>query len=733
MKSDTMKLSRPRGSSFGGETVPLFPPLHVNEAGKTDVRAPPRNKMALYEQFTVPYNRCMSSNEVAVAPKQHGTSECHYAYVSYTVPATLASAADNFNREVHTNAKSSSSIGSLSVCSAVVNVDEAQRVHTQERAEDTSPSFASKFGTKPEREWSSDKTLSKDKANYVNEACGIGLPRHNIHQRLESFHKFDDGSAGGTFKTESLNVKEGWNEEATSNCEGLASVGSQPQIGEMELKGNTDTLKYEGFNQLKSNDQYADCQPSLENIAEPLQKPGVVSQGDAPLIDNVADAKTPIDGASPCEKMTSPMVLLASIKPKNVMHAVGQKLFWKARKAILRQQEVFSNQVFELHKLIRVQKLLAKMPTTLMNEHTHFGAASDKVGCGYPPHKGHSHDQGDLADRREGTVVPFKKSGGRTRGSKRLRRFVPLEESEGVGAGVRTKKPFHNSMWHQDLTTASLCQPRQSLSSDGMSAWGYPMAPINRPLICPLGAASFPFGSAYGGVYVVGSNPPPRTPFTFPCYGQKPEQTTAVCPNNQWPSTTYHTPFLGPVVNDWFAMNHHAQVSLASGSEKAGPTNSAPSINMKAEASTHSAQPAVVPCAQQQLGTGHSTRLRATKSFGSYATASAAIPPNSLPRKPGSGYVGGQAKGVKERGQLATSSGRNRQYGMDVDYSIGENALNLFPLQPSTRTGGHSEGSVPRPDEDSQGRVIKAVPRSALAASESAAGILLSIQRERQL
>jgi hypothetical protein len=40
---------------------PLFPRLHVSDAGKGGgPRAPPRNKMALYEQFTVPSNRFSS-------------------------------------------------------------------------------------------------------------------------------------------------------------------------------------------------------------------------------------------------------------------------------------------------------------------------------------------------------------------------------------------------------------------------------------------------------------------------------------------------------------------------------------------------------------------------------------------------------------------------------------------------------------------------------------------------
>lgn len=41
----------------------------------------------------------------------------------------------------------------------------------------------------------------------------------------------------------------------------------------------------------------------------------------------------------------------------------GQQELWKAQKAIIRQQKVFSRQVFELHRVIEVQRLLAKLPS----------------------------------------------------------------------------------------------------------------------------------------------------------------------------------------------------------------------------------------------------------------------------------------------------------------------------------------------------------------------------------
>lgn len=40
---------------------PMFPRLHVNDTERGGPRAPPRNKMAIYEQFSIPSQRFNSS------------------------------------------------------------------------------------------------------------------------------------------------------------------------------------------------------------------------------------------------------------------------------------------------------------------------------------------------------------------------------------------------------------------------------------------------------------------------------------------------------------------------------------------------------------------------------------------------------------------------------------------------------------------------------------------------
>lgn len=46
-----------RGNDDEKMMGPLFPRLHVGDTEKGGPRAPPRNKMALYEQFSIPSQR----------------------------------------------------------------------------------------------------------------------------------------------------------------------------------------------------------------------------------------------------------------------------------------------------------------------------------------------------------------------------------------------------------------------------------------------------------------------------------------------------------------------------------------------------------------------------------------------------------------------------------------------------------------------------------------------------
>ncbi|MED6198713.1 hypothetical protein PIB30_069155 [Stylosanthes scabra] len=56
------------------------------------------------------------------------------------------------------------------------------------------------------------------------------------------------------------------------------------------------------------------------------------------------------------------------ISPNDVLGVIGENRFWKARTTMINQQRIFIMQVFELHRLIEVQKLIARSPYLLLED-----------------------------------------------------------------------------------------------------------------------------------------------------------------------------------------------------------------------------------------------------------------------------------------------------------------------------------------------------------------------------
>ncbi|PKI47582.1 hypothetical protein CRG98_032023 [Punica granatum] len=76
------------------ESPVMFPRLHVNDREKGGPRAPPRNKMALYEQFSIPLPPQRSICGESASSTSNGGGGLHnYTYMpSYNFPATSGSA-----------------------------------------------------------------------------------------------------------------------------------------------------------------------------------------------------------------------------------------------------------------------------------------------------------------------------------------------------------------------------------------------------------------------------------------------------------------------------------------------------------------------------------------------------------------------------------------------------------------------------------------------------------------
>ncbi|XP_010466370.1 PREDICTED: protein HEADING DATE 3B-like [Camelina sativa] len=74
--------------------------------------------------------------------------------------------------------------------------------------------------------------------------------------------------------------------------------------------------------------------------------------------------KTLPQDVSDCSAIDSLSGLSAS--SYDVARVIGEKRFWKMRTFMINQQKIFAGQVFELHRLIKVQKMVAKSPNLLL-------------------------------------------------------------------------------------------------------------------------------------------------------------------------------------------------------------------------------------------------------------------------------------------------------------------------------------------------------------------------------
>lgn len=80
-----MKRGRDEEKSMG----PMFPRLNVNDTEKGGPRAPPRNKMALYEQLSIPSQRFNSAPLLVNPNNSNNSNLLSSSQVSYTVKSLL--------------------------------------------------------------------------------------------------------------------------------------------------------------------------------------------------------------------------------------------------------------------------------------------------------------------------------------------------------------------------------------------------------------------------------------------------------------------------------------------------------------------------------------------------------------------------------------------------------------------------------------------------------------------
>ncbi|KAF8671023.1 hypothetical protein HU200_050302 [Digitaria exilis] len=410
---------------------PLFPRLHVSDAGKGGgPRAPPRNKMALYEQFTVPSSRFSSSARPAGGSLVPSTSASQvYSYdrplfkpfdVPSNEPARSSEKLKGNSIDGHSNStrresgrmsshtKNNNVYASKSIaeCTSqhrvgniiknssekkVGNNDEFMvpsicsprfpRYSTQEHAgvQDKSKSLSAtnphkscpamprstaecysavnrhldRIDESDMRSTSSQKAKEKElvrgsknveigersssvlasKGNFKNKdakACQMGNNVSNSYENPHLRNKRRQPTSMNGSSMEAKNPTTIRNTLSCKPCTDLSNSNQNPNLPERSLR-EAGVKRKQGYHDIEENDDLSDssveCMPGWE------------------------------------------------VSPDEIVGAIGSKHFWKARRAIQNQQRVFAVQVFELHKLIKVQKLIAASPHLLIEGDPVLGSA----------------------------------------------------------------------------------------------------------------------------------------------------------------------------------------------------------------------------------------------------------------------------------------------------------------------------------------------------------------------
>ncbi|CAA6666121.1 unnamed protein product [Spirodela intermedia] len=218
-----------RGREDENVAGPLFPRLHVNDAGKGGLRAPPRNKMALYEIFSIPSHMLKSDSPSSAPDSLVPSASLNQMWKHW--PTSMVS-----------------------------------------------------------WEYQGAEGAGKE-SNGRTGFCSRELPGNSL---------MEPGAGEGLDRTGSVED---------------ADVLPSPSSGDSDKE-------------------------ALEGSGADDEDSGT-SMGSVPGID---------------------------ISPDDVVDLIGAKHFWKMRRAIANQQRVFGIQVFELHKLIKVQKLLSVSPHVLLED-----------------------------------------------------------------------------------------------------------------------------------------------------------------------------------------------------------------------------------------------------------------------------------------------------------------------------------------------------------------------------
>ncbi|XP_047162902.1 protein EARLY FLOWERING 3-like [Vigna umbellata] len=701
-----------RGNDDEKVAGPMFPRLHVNDAEKGGPRAPPRNKMALYEQLSVPSQRFNprllplkpnSSSNLAAPPTSSTQGSEHGR--SYGYPVRLPSQTPAHRAESYISRQSD---GSRSNTSSVqlerrkraddddVHAYICSRIgHSNDKAinrKKFTPLGGSNFRSVSvqndgERDPAQFGSLPVDMRKHVR--SGNETHPHVSSSRQQPKMSVKNKSSGEVIDSLVMQAKVIPNLE-DQDCS-VPSIGrlhqdgaclqqecvAGPQSGDVDLLNSTRDMDngnalvpkscfHSAVNQTCPVEVTDDVDVEYHDVGTegPLQKGNFDESGDVSKISMVTNLSSLI------------------VSPDDVVGVLGQKHFWKARRKIANQQRVFAVQVFELHRLIKVQQLIASSPDVLLEDGAFLGkfplegSTPKTISLQVvvdpkqqtPKQKNNSEKQNLKTECSAENAVEKKTSFSSPKNGSHITNHTPfsgIPHQADVASDNRTSPwSFNQSPQHQWLI------PVMS-PSEGLVYKPYPGPAFTRTN--PAGCGG-PFGQAPLGATFM--NPASQFPASH--------QVVGVSPFVSLPNHTHFSPYGMPVVNQAASGSavEHVNQFAGQGSHGQNGHSSVEGANFNTQ---HNQSSSNLPV-QRNGAMSHVKKLRVSKER--RLQGSTASTPTETPQGIRAGSI---AEGSDAR-SLSFHSAETRQ----------------------------------------QTQVIKVVPHNGKSATESAARIFQSIQEERK-
>ncbi|KAF8023245.1 hypothetical protein BT93_F0677 [Corymbia citriodora subsp. variegata] len=651
---------------------PMFPRLHVNDTEKGGPRAPPRNKMALYEQLSIPSQRFSSgmlplnpnnsSNLVPPASSNQGSGSGRNMYFPlHLPPSTPTHLSERLN---------AGKAGGASPANPLA------RVEMRKNAGDGDDFMVPVY------------VQSGTGQGKKNGNAGDNAPNYIV--KIQSFCNDDpkrSSSVGLTSRQESnldASIRSYRNVVSAENGHRSLKEADAPQnpvLASFSMSRGTDAQLQQGNGDGSQSEEHVQDFESDETSRD-IEK-GVSSwqSHDTHLGETQRCLPEPnsFDSASGLD-----------ISPDDVVGIIGQKHFWKARRAIVNQQRVFAVQVFELHRLIKVQKLIAGSPHLLIEDASGLGKTSLVNSLG----KKFCEDRnGRYPSQTKSHKDELEKPGHQ------------MECSAENAVGKTSISSVKSANQLSDYGPGMKNPPLAPLVPDmKMGPWGYPQSAGQQWLIPVMSPSE-------GLVY----KPYPMPGFTGPaCGGCGPCNSSPLMANI--PNPAYGVPL----------HHNHQGFGFPLGVPPPGhsyfPTYGMPVMSFNASGSsveqTKQFSGPVKHGQTGQLSGGEINNLQRQNSSN--------IPKQ---RKGSVAHIKFQANKDSEL-QVSTASSPSEKppEGLgNVQSSDGKEALPLFPVAPVVSEGGSQLREADQPT-----RVIRSVPHNARSATESVARIFRSIQEERK-